>query len=68
MGVAPADAPRHKPLIEHRGQLLVIVVLALLLFGTMGTLYIQSLSLPKCGSQHFVAGATVRPEEIRCRK
>ena len=68
MGVAPAGSPRPKPLVEHRGQLLVIVLLALVLFGTMGTLYIQSLSLPKCGTQHLVAGATVRPEEIRCRK
>jgi hypothetical protein len=67
MGVAPAGSAPRRPL-EHRGQLLVILALALLLFGTMGTLYVQSLSLPKCGGQHYVAGATVRPEEIRCRK
>jgi hypothetical protein len=50
-------------------QLLVVGALFLLVFGTMTALYVQSLSLPKCGAAHVASPTAVpRPEEIRCRR
>jgi hypothetical protein len=54
--------------VERPWQLVVIAALALLVFGALGVMYLQSLSLPRCGEHHIAANALVRPEEIRCRK
>jgi hypothetical protein len=53
---------------ERPLQLFIIGALALLVFGAMGFMYVQSLSLPKCTAHHITANDVVRPEEIRCRK
>jgi hypothetical protein len=66
--VAAASSSGPSPRLEHPWQLAVIAVLALLVFGAMGMMYVQSLSLPKCGEHHIAANAILRPEEIRCRK
>jgi hypothetical protein len=49
-------------------QLFLIGALAVLVFGVMGFMYVQSLSLPKCTAHHITENTIVRPEEIRCRK
>ena len=50
-------------------QLVVLALLGALVFGTMAVLYVQSLSLPRCGTAHIASPTAVpRPEEIRCRK
>ncbi|MHB8509905.1 MAG: hypothetical protein ACYDGR_14875 [Candidatus Dormibacteria bacterium] len=69
MGVSMAGGPSSPPRLEHPAQLAVIVFLALMVFGALGMLYVQSLSLPKCGAHHVASPTAVpKPEEIRCRK
>jgi hypothetical protein len=67
MGVGVTGSPRRG--VEKPLQLAVIAALVLLVFGAMLTMYVQSLSLPRCGTAHISASnPNPKPEEIRCRK
>jgi hypothetical protein len=64
--LAGASRPRG---VDRPWQLAVLALLVALVFGTMAVLYVQSLSLPKCGTHHIASPTAVpRPEEIRCRR